>query len=83
MPAIYTVTLADDQNALVNWLTNKYNLEHDTKLDVQGFISAQLSAVLAPFAVSYKNTLLQEVVDTFNAADVTTQAQVKALLKVS
>ena len=78
--ATYTLTLTADQEALVQWLVQQYNLQHETSLDAQTFIASQLNSVLAPYAENYKQATLQKVQDAFTKADQKTQAQILALL---
>lgn len=80
--ASYTLDLTDEQDALIQWLVGQYNLQHDSRLTAQQFISIQLSLVLAPYAESFKQTITKRVQDTFAKADSKTQAQILALLEL-
>lgn len=80
--ADYVLAFSDEQDTLLQQLTKKYNLEHDTQVDVQTFIGLQVAGILAPFAEAFKQARTKQVLDGFARADSKTQGAVAALLKL-
>lgn len=78
--ANYTLTTNPAQEAVLTWITNTYNQEHDTKLTNQDYIGLRMPQLLSPYADAYHTALDTAIKSKFATADPGVQAQVVALL---
>lgn len=81
--ATYNIVTTAPQEALLTWMVQQWNLEHDSSLTNAQFVLARFVALLEPFLARYKLAQGDAVRTAFAAADPTTQASVKSLLGVT
>lgn len=78
--ASYTLNTSVDQEALLTWIVQTYNTEHDTTLTNAQYVAFRFPTLLQPFAAQFRAHQLDDLKTRYSAADAPTQQQVKTLL---
>lgn len=76
----YTLTTDPSQEALLTWIVDGFNKEHDAAVTNAGYVQMRLPQLMAPYVEAYRASVAQQIVTAFTAADAATQSQVLGLL---
>jgi hypothetical protein len=76
----YTIFTTPEQEAVLSWITQTFNKEHDQQLTNTEYVTQRLPQLLAPYREGYIHAVVTAVQTRFTAAPPAVQAQVIALL---
>ena len=78
----HTISLTDDEQRVVTWLTDRHNALNRTSITPTQFLQAQIPVILRPYAKDFLAAREAAVVAAFRSADETAKQQVETALNI-
>lgn len=78
----HTITLTDDEQRVVDWLTKRYNAANRANITTTEFLQAQVPVILRPHMRDFEASREAAIITAFQVAAETVKQQVETTLDV-